>query len=276
MAATTKLIVFNAVLREIAGGQLTSTSEPGKTAAVLNDAWDHAVEYLLSMRDWGFARRRATLTGVSNTTSFPPYVYQYSKPSDFLRKCWVKAAAADTAQIDHAEVAAVFYGHASTALLEYMSDHSDNYNPANWPPHFTRVMTLHLASLVAPSIARAGAGDQGMLDGKMDAALAVAEQQEALFLVNGQVPANRLPVMQRALEFMGQQLGGSVAINTQGDLMRWHMNQSWDHALKYVLEQGAWNFATRRVTLTGGQQPVPGSDALADMIEGVSVPATTT
>lgn len=270
MAATTKLIVYNAALREIAAGQLASLSETGTALTTLNDAWDHAVEYALALRDWGFARRRATLSGSSNTTSFPPYIYQYTKPSDFLRKCWVKVSASDSAQIDHAEVAAVIYGHVSSALLEYVSDHSDNYNPANWPPHFTRVLTLYLAGLVAPRLARAGAGEQGMLDGKMSQALELAEQQEALFLVNTQIATNRLPVMRRALEFMGQSLSGSVAINTHGDMLRWHMNEAWDHALKYVLEQAAWNFATRRIRFTGSTEDVPSTEYDA-IVEGYSV-----
>lgn len=270
MAATTRLIVFNDVLREIASQPLLNLTTPNTRLQELDGAFDHAVEYQLSKLDWAFARRRATLTGVSDT-SFPPYTYRYTKPSDYLRKCWIKLDAADEQQISHAEVGAVFYGFEPTALIEYVSDHADNYDPANWPPHFTRCMVLYLAQLVAPKLARAGSGDVGMLEGKMQAALAEAEGFEAVFFINAQIPANRLPVMRRALEFMGQVLAGSVPVMSQADKLRWHMNQSWDHCLKYLLELGAWNFATRRVILTGGTEPVPG-DTVSDIIEGYSLP----
>lgn len=274
MSTTTKLFVWNAALREIASAPLTSTTDANTRQFELNAAWDHAVDNVLAMEDWGFARRRSSLTG-SSDTSFPPYVYRFTKPSDYLRKCWFKASASDEAEVDHAEIAAVFYAMASTALLEYVSDTADNYDPANWPPHFIRVVTLHLAALVAPKLARAGAGDAGMLDGKLQTALSVAREQEALFLTNTAIAANRIPVMRRAIEFLGQQLAGSVAIHGHTNMLRWHMNRSWDHAVKYVLEQGAWNFATRRILLTGGTETVPGGETLGDIIEGYSFgPAT--
>lgn len=274
--ATDKLFVWNAALREIGSAPLANTTDANTRQFELNAAWTHAVDNVLAMEDWGFARRRSALTGTSDT-SFPPYVYRFSKPTDYLRKCWVKTSASDEAQIDHAEIAAVFYGMQSTALLEYVSDTADNYDPANWPPHFIRVVTLHIASLVSGKLARAGAGDIGMLDGKLQSALQIARDQEAVFLTNVAIPSNRLPVMRRALEFIGQQLAGSVAIHAHTDMLRWHMNRSWDHALKYVLEQGAWNFASRRIMLSGGSETVPGGETLDDIIEGYSVgPATET
>lgn len=270
MAVTSKLIVFNDALRELGSQPLANLTTANTRLAELNGAFDHAVEYMLSKLDWGFARRRATLTGVTDN-SFPPYTYRYTKPTDYLRKCWVKKSAADSIQIDHAEVGAAIYGFELDALIEYVSDHADNYDPANWPPHFTRCAVLYLAQLTAPKLARAGGDILGMLEGKLQSALGEAEGFEAVFLTNGQIPANRQPVMRRALEFLGQVLAGSVPVMSQADKLRWHMNEAWDHCLKYVLEQGAWNFATRRVTMTGGSQPVPGG-VHEDIIEGYSLP----
>ena len=158
--------------------------------------------------------------------------------------------------------------------MEYVSDHADNYDPVNWPPHFTRVVTLYLAYQVAPGLARAGDDQQGKLWSQYQAALSEAEQHEDRFLVNAQINVNRHPTMRRAIQFMGQVLAGSVPINNQTAKLRWEMNRSWDHAVQYVLEQGAWNYATRRVRLTGGTEPIPG-DTQDDIIEGYSVgPAT--
>jgi hypothetical protein len=273
MAATTKLTVYNGALREIGAAPLADLVATNTKLYELNQAYDHAVEHVLAMEDWGFARRRATLTGVSDS-AFPPYTFRFTKPADYLRKCWIKTSAADEYQVDHAEIAAVFYAQVSSGLLEYVSDHADNYDPANWPPHFTRVLELTLASRVAEKLARAGAGDVGMLDGKLQSALAEAKDKESLFLVNGQIPIARQPVMRRALEFIGQQMAGSVALHAQADMLRWHMNRSWDHAVKYVLEQGAWNFATRRAILTGGTEDVPG-DTLPSIVEGYVLPPAT-
>lgn len=114
MAATTKLILFNESLREIGSQPLANLTNANTRLAELNGAFDHAIEFMLSKLDWGFARRRATLTGVTDN-SFPPYLYRYSKPADYLRKCWIKLAAANANQFDHAEVGAVFYGFEPTA-----------------------------------------------------------------------------------------------------------------------------------------------------------------
>lgn len=212
-------------------------------------------------------------SGVTDT-SFPPYTYRYSKPADYLRKVWVKAIATDAHQVDHAEVAAVFYGFVSSALLEYISDDASNYDPANWPPHFTRCAVLYLAALVGPKVARNGAGEDNALAGKLAQALAEADDAEKVFLTNGAIAANRQPVFRRAIEFLGQQLSGSIAIHSHTDMLRWHMNEAWNHGVKYVLEQGAWNFASRRTTLTGGTEPIVGG-VESSIIEGYSVaPAT--
>lgn len=273
MATTSKLTIWNAALRELGAAPLANATDANTRQYELNAAWDHAIEHVLAMEDWNFARRRANLAGVSDS-SYPPYTFRFTRPANYLRKVWFKTSAADEYQIDHAEPGAAIYASVASGLLEYISEHADNLDPANWPPHFTRVMTLYLAGAVAPKLARAGAGDQGALAGKLETALGEAREKEAIFLLDGQIPVARQPVFRRALEFMGQQLAGSVAIHAHTDMLRWHMNRAWDHALKFVLEQGAWNYATRRATLTGGTEPVPG-EVSASIVEGYSVaPAT--
>jgi len=272
MAATSKLIVYNEALRELGSAPLANLVTVNTSLTTLNGAFDHAVEYVLSRIDWNFARRRATLSGVSDT-SYPPYTYRFTRPADYLRKCWIKASAADAHQIDHAEAGAVIYGFVSSALIEYVSDHADNYDPVNWPPHFTRALVLYLASLVGPKLARSDDATNGVF-GKLQQALSEAEAFENVFLTNAAIPAERQPVMRRALEIMGQALSGSVAIHSQADKLRWNMQQAWDHTIKYCLEQGAWNFAARRALLTGGSAAVPG-DTYGDLVEGYAVaPAT--
>jgi hypothetical protein len=51
------------------------------------------------------------------------------------------------------------------------------------------------------------------------------------------------------------------------------MNRAWDHALKYCLELGAWNFATQRVIFADGldAESVVPSSADTGIIEGYSV-----
>lgn len=269
MATTTKLVVFNEALRELSAAPIIDLVTTNTRLYELNAAFDHAVEYVLSRADWSFARRRATLTGVSDT-SFPPYIYRYAKPSDYLRKCWIKTTATDDYQVDHAEIGAVFYGYATSALIEYVSDHADNYNPANWPPYFTRAMVLYLAKVTAPRIARAGSDDIGRFEAQFQSAMTDAEGFEATFLTNTQIATERQPVMRRALELLSQSLSGSVPVHAQADKLRWQMNQAWNHCLKYVLEQAAWNFATRRAIMTGGSTTIPG-DTYTDLEEGYSL-----
>jgi hypothetical protein len=273
MATTDKLAVYNGALREIGGHPLANITTVNASLNELNGAFNHAVEHLLARMDWSFARRRATLTPVADT-SYPPYTYRYTRPSDYLRKCWIKAAAADDQQLDHAEAAATIYGFTATPpVIEYISDHADNYNPLNWPPHFTRALTLYLASLVASKLSRAGADQIGRIQNDLGQALEDADKFEVAFVTNAEIPANRLPVFRRAIEFMGQALAGSVAVHTQADKLRWQMHQNWTHAVRYVLEQGAWNFATKRALLTLGATAsdiMPGQE-YGGIIEGYSV-----
>jgi hypothetical protein len=253
MAATTKLIVYNDVLREIGTAPLANLTTANTRLYDLELAFPQAVEYCLSMEDWNFARRRTALTGVADT-SFPPYTYRYTRPSDYLRKTWLRLAADDEAQIDHAESGAVIYAFETTALLEYISDHADSYEPANWPPQFTRMVTLWLAILVAPKLGRTGDDEVAKVLGqKFEAAAEAARRQEALWTSSVQIPAARLPVMRRAIEILGQQLAGSISINSSGDKLRWQMNRGWTRSIRYLLEQAEWKFALKRARFYRGE-----------------------
>lgn len=273
MAVTSKLIVFNDCLRELGSHPLADIVTTNTRLTELNGAFNHAVEYVLSRVDWNFAKRRATRTGTADT-SFPPYTQRYTRPSDYLRKVWLKLAADDEFQIDHTETGAVFYAFEEEALIEYISDHTDNYDPANWPPQFTRCMVLYLALLVGPKLARIGDDDTKSLYQKLDIAIADAERQEAVFATNVAVPANRLPTMRRAIEMLGQQLAGTVSINSQVDQLRWQMQRSWTHTVRYVLSQGAWNFASKRAVFRSGEAGdtnIP-TESIVGITEGYSVP----
>src|SRR5690606_25759620 len=143
-------------------------------------------------------------------------------------KVWIKASADDQFQIPHAESGAVIYGFAASAAIEYMSDHSDNYDPANWPPQFTRVLVLYLAMLAGPKIGRIGNDDLAGWYQKVEAALGEAERVESVTAINTEIAADRDPVMLRAIEYLGQQLGGSIPAHSDMDHLRWQMNRGWN------------------------------------------------
>ena len=268
----TKLTVYNEVMRELGSHPLANTTDANTRLTALEGAFTPAVEYMLSKMDWNFARRRAVLTGVADT-SFSPYAYRYSRPSDYLRKIWVKTSANDEFQIEHTESGAVLYGFATTGLMEYMSDHADNYDPANWPPQFTRCLVLYLTLLAGPKLARTGDDDAKSWYSKLEIALNDAERQEAVYAINTQITASRVPVLRRAIEMLGQQLAGTVAINTKVDELRWAMNKAFDHTVRYVLEQAAWNFASKRALYQNGatgDANIP-TENVVGIIEGYSV-----
>lgn len=271
--ARTLLAVYNDALREISAGPLANTTTGNASLTELNNAFPGAVGYLLAQADWNFAMRRATLYGIADTTGFPPYTYRYLRPSSFLRKHWIKVAAGDEFPTDHAQVGSSFYGFDATALIEYVSSQADNYDPDNWPPQFSCVVSIYLAYLVAPKLARAGDDVLGPLWSKFQGTLGEAIEQEAVFYTNAQIETERLPVMRRAIEFLGQQVQGSISLYSHTDKLRWHMSKAWDHAVRYCLEQGAWNFATKRALLSDGTD---GDDTIAsiqgdNLIEGYSV-----
>jgi hypothetical protein len=135
-----------------------------------------------------------------------------------------------------------------------------------------RDMIEALALLVAPKLARAG-DDADKLYKKLDAALGDAESAEAVPVSSASIATERLPVMRRALEIMGQDLAGSVALHSNVDMLRWAMDKAWTQAVKYVLCQGAWNFATKRVSLyngADGETYIP-AEGVGGIVEGYSV-----
>lgn len=249
MAITSKIIIWNEVLRELGDHPLADTTTVTATQKVLNDSWDHAVEYVLSRRDWNFARRRATLTGTTDTT-YPPYTRRYARPTDYLRKVWLKAHADDEFQLPHAEVAAIIYGFELTAQLEYVTDAATVYDPVNWPPQFTRVLVLYLAMLCSPKIGRQGMGEAQVWHQKIGAALQEAERLEAVTTLNVAIDTARNPVIRRAIEVLGQRLDGHGGVRSDVDALRWQINRGWVGFVSAVLEQAPWNFALRRATMT--------------------------
>lgn len=269
---TTKLIVYNDVLRELGSHPLANLVTANTRLQELNGAWDNAVGFILSRVDWDFASRRASLTGVADT-SYVPYTYRFTPPSGFLRKVWLKSAPGDEFQIDHIQAGAVFYAFEHNAVLEYISGASDSYDPANWPPQFTRCVTLYLAMLVAPKLARSGEDDTKAWYQKLDIAIQEAERQEAVYNVGTQVASERLPTIRRGIELLGQSLAGSFAINSRIDEIRWAMDKAWNDAVLFMLTQGAWNFASKRALLMSGETGdanIP-SDTVVGVIEGYSV-----
>lgn len=270
MAATTKLIVYNEALRELGAAPLADLVTTNKSKLTLDTAFEQAVEYVLSKEDWNFARRVALLPTVANT-GFPPYTVSYTKPADYLRKVSLKRSADDEFQTEHAEIASVMYGHVNNPILLYISDTSANYDPANWPPHFTRIMVVYLALLCAEPLARAGDDVLKGLWKKLEEAEATAKTMEVVFTAGTVTPVAREPVFRRAIEMMGQVLAGGQMVQSQVDRLKWHMNKAWAHSVRSVIEMGAWNFATRRATLTGGAEPVPGG-TYDGLEEGYTLP----
>lgn len=272
MAATTKLQVWNQSLRELGGHPLADTTTVNTQQQALNDAWDHAVEYVLAQRHWNFALRRATLTGVSSS-AHPPYTYVYTRPSDYLRKVWIREEADDEFQAPHAEVAAVIYGFAAAPVMEYVSDHADNYDPANWPPQFTRVVTIYLAMLVAPKVARIGADDIKSWYQRLDLAMQDAARLESITTTSATVSASHAPVIRRAMEMLGHVLAVIEPEASDTDYVRLQVYKGWDHAIEFVLSQAPWNFAAKRAVLQSGDtgdENVP-TDTLNGLAEGYSV-----
>lgn len=273
----TKLSIWNDALRRIGGYPLADTTTVNAQQKELAGAWDASVEYTLARVDWTFARRRASPTTVSDTTGYPPFTYRHTRPSDYLRKVWLKSAADDEFQVSHAEIAAVIYSFTAAPVLEYMSDHADNYDPANWPTQFARVMSLYLALLVGPKLGRIGDGEVKTLYSELDNAIGEAIGQESVFTVNTNISTERITTMRRALEFVGHNIVGTTATQSQTDMLRWKMNKTWDHAVKHVLSQGAWNFAAKRAVLLDGEAGdtnIP-TESIVGITEGYSVdPAT--
>ena len=79
--------------------------------------------------------------------------------------------------------------------------------------------------------------------------------------------------MRRAVEMLGQSLGRSIATGVHLNALRLSMSLGWNDAVRFVLEQAAWNFATKRALLTLGAEAgdvMPGGE-VGGIVEGYSV-----
>lgn len=78
---------------------------------------------------------------------------------------------------------------------------------------------------------------------------------------------------------LGQQIAGTTLVNSRIDELRWAMDKAWTHSLRYLLEQGAWNFAAKRAVFqngANGDDNIP-TENVTGIIEGYSVePAIST
>lgn len=263
-------------------GSTMTQSQTDYLRWAMDRTWSDCVEFVLAQAPWNFATRRVILNGAADT-SFPPYTFRYARPTNYIRRSWLKTAATDTFEADFGEFGNLFRGYAASLVLEYTARDSTALSPTSWTPQFREAIACYLAMQVAGRVTMSNGegGDvqataskaRDELGKQFQAYLEAARAIDVTTFSDKNVPSERLPVMRRAIEFIGQALAGFGMNDEIVGRLRWAMTQSWDHSVRSCLEQGAWNFASKRALFAvgnAGSETVPLTE-IAGISDGYSV-----
>lgn len=236
-------------------GSTMTQSQTDYMRWAMDKAWADCVEFVLAQAPWNFALRRATLTGTADTT-FAPYAFRYARPADYIRRSWLKLTPTDAFEADYGEFGNVFRGYAASLVLEYTASDAAALSPESWTPQFREAIACYLAMQASGrvtlsdgeggNVQAAASKVRDELGKQFQAYLEAAKTIDVTTFSDKNIAAERLPVMRRAIEFIGQALAGFGNNDEVVGRLRWAMSQSWEHSVRSCLEQGAWNFASKR------------------------------
>lgn len=275
---TDKLSVYNGALRLLKERRLASLTDNAPSRYHLDNAYADALEYMLEQGEWMFASRSTSLAGTASSNR--GFAYRFTKPTDFVRFIVLSESSNYFPPTEnYAEDATYIYSNATTLYLTYVSnDASYGGDLTLWPSTYAKAVEAYLAQEIGPdltkdeqTLARVGKAYEealGIARAK-DAINRVARvldsttdaiYKAALRLVRQRLVQNHSDkvIAQRTYDAIGvqpsQQSGGRAATLPgtatwdETDLRRL-LDECYDDAVAYLLEQGLWNFAGRSLSL---------------------------
>lgn len=277
--ALSKTDIYNDVARLLKEARFSDiTTDDVPLRYELDSVWDDGLAFVLEQGQWNFASRSATLSGTASTNR--GYSYRFTKPTDFVRLISVSASASYWPPIENYDQdGSYFYANDATLYVTYVSnDSSYGTNVALFPRTYGKLLAAHLASEVGPHINKDPATIQ-RIDGYYEDALQLALAKDAINKTSRVVSTSTLAIYNAVLRLVGQRLtnnfddkllgrrvydanGTPATKQSQGQppslpaydvekeaLLRRLLDESYDRAVLYMLEQGLWNFAMRTVAM---------------------------
>jgi hypothetical protein len=146
MSSLTRTDIINLALREIGTDRISDHTESSPEADVARDVWEQALRMSLSRHQWTFAMEPARLAR-SRTAPAARYSYIYTLPGNFVRLGSISPSSSlEPPLIDYAMRASGIHTDATSVYIEYVQSDCPE---GTWPPWFTDVFVVDLASLMA-------------------------------------------------------------------------------------------------------------------------------
>ncbi len=244
----------------------------------LDNVYADALAFMLEQGQWNFASRSASVAGsVSSNRGFS---YRFTKPSDFVRLISISASASYYPPLEtYDEDGAYWYCNETTVYVTYVSDHASyGGNLTLWPQTYAKAVEAYLAMEVGPHLTKS---DEliARVAQTYEAALQLALAKDAINRTVRIASSGTLEIYKAVLRLVGARLtknfddkivgrriydadGEAPTRQSQGApaslpaydaeteaLLRRLLDESYDEAVRYLLEQGLWNFAMRTVSI---------------------------
>jgi len=148
-----KVDLANMALDALAVDNIASIDEASTAARAVKRRIDGAIDAVLQMSDWTFARKIEPLAEVSNTDWTERYERKFDLPSDLLRAVRIVpyTDVRNTPPIEYVIANGALYCDEQQVRLQYTFR---NANIASWSPAFTECVAFYLARAIAMPLTR--------------------------------------------------------------------------------------------------------------------------
>ena len=148
-----KVDLANMALDALAVDNIASIDEASTAARAVKRRIDGAIDAVLQMSDWTFARKIEPLAEVSNTDWTERYERKFDLPSDLLRAVRIVpyTDVRNTPPIEYVIANGALYCDEQQVRLQYTFR---NTNIASWSPAFTECVAFYLARAIAMPLTR--------------------------------------------------------------------------------------------------------------------------
>lgn len=270
----TQLGLYNGALRLIKERALVDLTETGPAKLALDAAYADALAYCLELAQWTFAVRSLPFSGVA--TPGLGYPRSVTLPVDFVRPVAISGSSSFYPPLETYTIAnGTLYTDQSIVHMSYVSNNAAYGNDlTKWPMTYTKLVEAHLAVEIAPHITSsvdiikyARTVFQERLD--------IATAKDAINRTMRVASSATLGIYNGALRILGKRtletfsddvIRSRIAPSRSQDedgqpqatpyrrqedplkqemTLRRLMDEVYDDAKAFILEQGLWNFALK-------------------------------
>lgn len=249
--------LYQAIAADV-GDPTLLAKRSGETRRVITDVIANVKNDCLGKHDWNFATKTTTLTlGVADTGVVAGgYTYGVAKPAD-----WVRTVLVSDDAFGVFELTGYFEGNNYIAadtgeiILRYVAnDTGTGLNISDWPSNFRRYVELETAVRIFPRLSggmepELRAKGFEALVARRDAAMAMAVEQDSQSAPKPRfAPAASWQSLYQAI---AGDIGDPTLLSERSGEARRVITDVLPNVRQDCLGKHDWNFATRRVTLTG-------------------------